>query len=56
MSVGAFRFDYPNPTAGTPEEQIQQLRDFLIRTVDELNMVLDRLEAVEREEDSNADH
>lgn len=54
---GAFRLDYPMPLRGNAEEQLAQIRNDLMRVIDGVNMILDRLETLERrmEEGGNGD-
>ena len=48
MTTGAERFDYPSPIYGDRAEAIQQLRRDMMRLVDGLNLLVGRIEDLER--------
>lgn len=48
MTNGAERFEYPAPLHGDRADAIQQLRRDLMRMVDGLNMLVGRIEDLER--------
>lgn len=45
-------FEYPNQPAGTAEEQCAYLRRYLYTMTDELNAMLQRVEALENQKAS----